>query len=236
MANSPLFGMRQRVTSLRAAALALGVQRLKDIVTSCCLMQVSPHDSALNVAALWEHLFACALVSRNLARKLGYLDPERAYLAGLVHDLGILVNMILIPREFTQVYQNAANSLRPLRDVEMEELGFSHEITGELLSTHWQLFDYLCEVMRWHHEVERATIDPMLVALVNIADVLCRTSCLGYGYTENISAIIQDGPAWKIISGSSSRVRALDMVCFTLEVEAYVNEVRNLVSVLFVGE
>lgn len=233
MANSPLFGMHQRVESLRSAALALGVRRLRDIVTSCCLMQASPRGGEIDPVALWEHSLACALVTRNLARRLGYADIERAYLAGLVHDLGILVNMILIPKEFAQAYKKAAVEHRPLRDVEKETFGLSHDITGDLLATHWHLFDYLSEVMRRHHEVERATEDPMLVALVNIADLLCRASDLGYGYTEEISFAIEQEPAWKIIAENSSHARELDLVCFTLEIEAYVNEVRSLVSVLF---
>lgn len=233
MANSPLFGIHQRVETLRAAALTLGVHRLRDIVTSCCLMQLSPQGGELNVTAFWEHSLACALISRNLARKVGYSDPERAYLAGLVHDLGILVNMLLIPREFIATYKKAAETHRSLREVELEELGLSHEITGSRLASHWHLFDYLSEVMYRHHDPERATLDPVLAALVNIADLLCRTSGLGYGYAENIVVSLQDGPAWEIVSGQSPRLRNLDMVCFTLDIEAYVNEVRSLVSVLF---
>jgi putative nucleotidyltransferase with HDIG domain len=233
MANSPLFGMRNRVSTLRAAALTLGVSRLRDIVTSCCLMQLSPKGSDMDVASFWEHSLACALISRNLARKLGYPDPERAYLAGLLHDLGILVNMLLIPKEFTRTFKIAAESGRPLRDVELDEIGISHEVTGVLLSTHWQLFDYLAEVMRRHHDVENATLDPTLASIVNIADLLCRTSGLGYGYQENLTVTLQDEVAWKIISNQSPRLQSFDMVRFTLEVESYVKEVRTLVSVLF---
>ncbi len=234
MANSPLFGLRQRVSTLRAAALTLGVNRLRDIVTSCCLMQISPtRNGEWNAASFWEHSLACALISRNLARKLNYAEPERAYLAGLVHDLGILVNMLLMPREFSQVFKIAAESQRPLRDVELEQLGISHEITGDLLATQWHLFDYLSEVMRRHHDVEKATLEPVLTAIVNIADLLCRTSSLGYGYEESIAITLQDEPAWKIVSAQSPRLRNLDMVCFTLEIESYVKEVRTLVSVLF---
>jgi HD-like signal output (HDOD) protein len=231
MANSPLFGMRNRVTTLRSAAINLGVARLRDIVTSCCLMQVSP--PGMDAASFWEHSLACALISRNLARRLDYPDPERAYLAGLVHDLGILVNMLLIPSEFARVFKKAAETRRPLRDVELEEMGISHELAGDLLSTHWHLFDYLSEVMRRHHNVENATLDPMLAAIVNIADLLCRTSGLGYGYEEIIAVTLQDEAAWKIIAAESPRIRALDMVCFKLELESYVKEVRTLVSVLF---
>jgi len=233
MANSPLFGMRQRVSNLQAAALSLGVSRLRDIVTSCCLIQISPKIDAFDVASFWEHSLACALISRNLARKLSYQDPERAYLAGLVHDLGILVNMLLIPWEFSQVFRKAADSQRPLRDVEHEAIGITHDVSGDLLCTHWHLFDHLSEVIRRHHEVEKASLDPQLTAIVNIADTLCRISGLGYGYQENIEVTLQDEPAWKIIADQSPRLQKLDMVCFTLEIESYVKEVRALVSVLF---
>ncbi len=232
MANSPLFGMGQRVSTVRAAALTLGISRLRDIVTACCLMQISPKGD-YNAASFWEHSLACALISRNLARKLNYGDIERAYLAGLVHDLGILVNMLLIPKEFARVFKIAAESQRPLREVEIEQYGISHEVTGDLLSTHWHLFDYLSEVMRRHHDVERATLDPVLTAIVNIADLLCRTSGLGYGYLENIQVTLQEEYAWKVIAAQSPRFRTLDMACFTMEIESYVKEVRTLISVLF---
>jgi HD-like signal output (HDOD) protein len=233
MANSPLFGIRNRITSVRTAALTLGVSRLRDIVTSCCLMQILPRDSALEAATFWEHSLACALVSRSLARKLNYPDAERAYLAGLVHDLGILVNMLLVPREFTLVFKAAAESRRPLREVELEQIGISHELTGDLLAAHWHLFDYLSEVMRRHHDVENATLDPAITAIVNIADLFCRTSGLGYGYEENIVFTLENEPAWKILAAHSSQLRTLDIPRFKFDVEGYIKEVRTLVSVLF---
>jgi HD-like signal output (HDOD) protein len=233
MANSPLFGLRSSVTTLRAAALTLGVSRLRDIVTACCLMQITPKGVEMDAASFWEHSLACALVSRTLARKLNYGDTERAYLAGLVHDLGILVNMLLIPRQFAKVVKAAAECHRPLRDVELEQLGISHETTGQLLSTQWQLFDYLSDVMQYHHNVENSILDPSLTAIVSIADLLCRTSGLGYGYQENIEITLQEEAAWNVLATQSPHFRQLDMVRFTLEVESYVKEVRTLVSVLF---
>jgi hypothetical protein len=87
--------------------------------------------------------------------------------------------------------------------------------------------------MRCHHNVEKATLDPSLTAIVFIADLLCRTSGLGYGYEENLMITLQDEIAWRILCPQSPRLRALDMVCFTLEIESYIKEVRTLVSVLF---
>lgn len=230
MANSPLFGSRRRVTTLRAAAITLGVSRLRDIVTSCGLMQLSPKTVGMDVTSFWEHSLACALIARNFARKLSYPDPERAYLAGLVHDLGILVHMLLIPREFSKVFESASQSRQTLRETELEQIGISHEITGGRLAAHWHLFDYLAEVMRCHHDVTKATLEPPLTAIVLIADLLCRTSGLGYGYEENLAITLQDETAWKILCPQSPH---LDLVCFTLEIESHLKEVRSLVSVLF---
>ncbi len=196
-------------------------------------MQSSPSGRDFDPICFWEHSLACALVTRNLARKLNCADEERAYLAGLVHDLGILVNVVLIPCEFSQVFRIAADSRRPLREVERKEIGITHEVTGDLLSRHWHLFDDLSEVMSGHHDVVHATKEPVLASLVNIADLLCRTSGLGYGYEERIAVNLQEEPAWEILAAHSPRIHSLDMARFTLETESYMKEVRSLVSVLF---
>jgi len=233
IANSPSFGARQRITSLRTATLALGISRLREIVTSCSLMQISPIGRDFDPTCFWEHSLACALVCRNLARKINYADLERAYLAGLVHDLGILVNVLLISHEFSRVFEIAVDSRRPLLDVEREQIGMTHEITGDLLSSHWHLCDYLSEVMRHHHDVGNATRDPVLTSLVNVADLLCRTSGLGYGYEESLEVRLLEEPAWKVLAAHSPGLNSLDMACFATEIESYVQEVRTLVSVLF---
>jgi hypothetical protein len=81
--------------------------------------------------------------------------------------------------------------------------------------------------------VDSATREPVLTSIVNIADLLCRSSSLGYGYHEDLTFTLQEEPAWKIVAANTPRLRNLDMVCFTLEIESYVKEVRTLVSVLF---
>src|SRR6266511_3037867 len=229
IANSPSFGARQRITSLRTAILALGISRLREIVSSCSLMQISPIGRAFDPMYFWEH----SLVCRNLARKINYADLERAYLAGLVHDLGILVNVLLISHEFTQVFEIAVDSRRPLLDVEREQIGMTHEITGDLLSSHWHLCDYLSEVMRHHHDVGNATRDPVLTSLVNVAVLLCRTSGREHGYEESLEVRLLEEPAWKVLAVHSPGLNSLGMACFATEIESYVQEVRTLVLVLF---
>src|SRR5436309_8141067 len=100
MANSPLFGRFQKIDSLRTAILGLGFQRVSDIAMSCGVLNMMPRNSGIDAVAFWEHALGCALVSRHLARTIGFADTGKAYLAGLLHDLGIIVNLWVQPKEF----------------------------------------------------------------------------------------------------------------------------------------
>src|SRR2546423_14217963 len=88
MANSPLFGRWQKADSLRAAIVGLGFQRVSDIAMSCGVLNILPQESGgMDAIVFWEHSLGCALVCRNFARKIGFADPGKAYLAGLLHDI-----------------------------------------------------------------------------------------------------------------------------------------------------
>lgn len=94
MANSPLLG-RKNTETVRSAVMALGLKRVEAILLGCCLNNIVPADKwALDVVTFWRHALGCALVSRKMASLIGYEDPEKAYLGGLMHDVGVLINTI----------------------------------------------------------------------------------------------------------------------------------------------
>jgi putative nucleotidyltransferase with HDIG domain len=234
MANSPLFGQWTRVESIRSAVVTLGIARLRDIVTSCCMLNIAPKTkSRLDPTIFWEHSLATALVSRRMAKKIGIPDPEKAYLAGLLHDIGLIANLLLIPDQFEEALQSAVKRGCPLDWAEAEVIGINHAATGGVLADHWKLGADLCEVIRYHHSVETAQLYRPLVAVVNIADLLCRMSQLGYGYEEERQLDFVEEPSWKLLETSFPQFKQLDFARFTFELDGYVKEVRNLVSVLF---
>ena len=108
MANSPLFGRWQKIDSLRGAVVGLGFHRVSDIAMSCGVLNLMPKDcGGIDPVVFWEHSLGCALVCRHFARKISYPDPSKAYLAGLLHDLGIIVNLWVLPKEFREAYEFA---------------------------------------------------------------------------------------------------------------------------------
>ena len=120
LANSPLFGRRE-VDSVRSAVMALGLQRVRSMLFGLCMNKVLPKDKwVFESTVFWRHSLGCALVTQRMAQKIQYPEPEKAYLAGLLHDLGLLVNPFLCTEEFRKCWQNAAETHRALHLCEEE--------------------------------------------------------------------------------------------------------------------
>src|SRR5258708_7286431 len=101
MANSPLFGRSQNIDNVRGAVFSLGLQRMRDIALSCSVLKITPTGpTAIDPTIFWEHSMGCALVSRRFAARIGFKDAGKVYLAGLLHAIGIIVNLWILPKEF----------------------------------------------------------------------------------------------------------------------------------------
>ena len=142
--------------SIQSAIFTLGIQRIEDILLSNCFGNLVPGDKwVVAPAVFWRHSFGCALVCREFAEQIDYYDPDRAYLAGLLHDLGIIVNSLAYTDEYRQVLADAVQSGRPLHEQERESLGFTHCDSGVILGKTWQSPRLFGKVIERHHDVER---------------------------------------------------------------------------------
>ncbi len=126
LANSPLFGRGSRTDSVRGAVRTIGITHIRDIAVSTMMMQIGSAQKGLDFVVFWEHSLGCAIVSRKLARAVGFADPEKAYLAGLLHDLGYIVNKVLFPHQEKAALESALKSGEFLGRSEYAALGFTH--------------------------------------------------------------------------------------------------------------
>jgi HD-like signal output (HDOD) protein len=233
MANSPLFGRSKKADSLRGAVLGLGFQRLGDIAMSCGVLNMMPANSKIDPVAFWEHSLGCALVCRHFARKISYPDPSKAYLAGLLHDLGIIVNLWVLPDEFAEAFKLASTEGIPLHEAEQAVLGFTHCESGRLLADRWQLSTDLIEVVALHHTPETTCDNPGLVALVDLSDQLCRMSGLHHGYIERREVNLLQQASFKILSQQCRQLEDFDWARMTFELDSYMDEVHALVHAIY---
>lgn len=234
MANSSLFARTHTVESVRGAVISLGVGRIREILLSCCLIRLVPREKwVIDPLAFWEHSFGCALVSRQIAERVGFPNPEKAYLAGLVHDLGEVVNSMALPDEFRAAAEMAFSEKVSLYEAEKRSLGFTHCETGRILGEHWSLPGELIEAILYHHDVEQSKRYPALVAVVSLSDLLCRMRGLGYGFYEPRQVDFAQDPAWGILLNECPHLKELDLARFTFEMDDFLQEVRRLVESVF---
>ncbi len=234
VAASPLFGMALPPKSIKAAVISLGLRRVETILLTCCLGQAFPSKKwVLDPAVFWRHSLGCAMVCRKFSEKLGAGDHEKAYMAGLLHDIGFMVNCLVFSQEFAKAMERALQEEIALDEAERLTMGFTHCETGRALAEQWKLADDVIEVIAHHHAVEQGQKSQPLVALVHLSDLLCRMRGLGYGYYERHKVDLVSDPAWAILLKEHRDLEGVDLVRFTFELDEAVEEIHALVSTVF---
>lgn len=234
VANSALFGRRIEVDSVRNAVLAMGIWRIRDIVYSCSLPGIfSNTEQGMAPATFWRHALGTALVSQHLAQRLGISNVEKFYLAGLLHDIGILVNSLLFKNEFKNVLKLAEATETPLFEVELQVLGFTHCDSGRILADIWRLPPDIAEIIEFHHQPLLDHPGAEMTCTVYLADLLCRLRGLGYGYYEAREFDLASEPSWQLLQQKYPRAAELDMARFTFELDEHAVQVHALVDSIF---
>jgi len=234
LVNSPLFGQWQTVDSIRGAVALLGMQRMRDIAVSCSVLKLMPNNSAdFDPVVFWEHSLACALVCRHFAQRVGFSDPRKAYLSGLLHDIGIVAHLWIEPKGFQAALRLARTEGLPLHQAEQTVLGQTHCETGKIVAVRWRLNPDLAAVVGCHHEPASTDTHRGLVAIVSLSDLLCRMNGLGYGYVEQQQVSFAEEPCLAFLVKEYPSLKIFDWARFTFEVEAYLEEVQRVVALTY---
>jgi len=187
VANSAAYGKSRRVSSLTEAVMLMGDARLADLVLGVSLDQALGEGALADFAErAWDHSIDCAAVARALARLQGQVDPDTAFVAGLMHDIGLLVLARAAPTEIAGLLAS-----RPADQLAAERqlLGLNHPQVGLRLLEKWNLPPHLCEAVRLHHAPHRryAATNP-LVNVIALADLLTAIDgtafCPGGGHED----------------------------------------------------
>ena len=234
MANSALFGRHKPVESVRTAVMNLGMWRVRDLLFSNSLSKVIPADRwIVNPTVFWRHSLGVALVCRKFAEILRYPDTEKAYLAGLLHDIGVLVNSMVVPEEFRATFQKATREQISLDEAERATLGFTHCDSGRVLGEAWKITPDLIQAIELHHDIGDPERGGPLVAIVHLSDLLCRLRGMGYGYYEPRQVDFANEPGWMYLVMHFPNLGDLDLARFTFTLDEYAKEVEELVSTVF---
>ncbi len=157
----------------------------------------------------------------------------KAYLAGLLHDIGIIVNLWVLPHEFQAAFELARTEAIPLHEAEQRVLGFTHCDSGKLLAERWDLSRELVDVVALHHSPPASGDHAGLVALVGMSDLLCRMSGLNHGYIEARQVNFLEETGFAVLSQYCPSLGTLDWARLTFELDSYMDEVHTLVRAIY---
>lgn len=121
-------------------------------------------------------------------------DPDRAYVAGLLHDIGRLVLATRCARTYRMTLEHHLCRDVPLVHAERLELGLDHALVGSALATHWKFPESICLVIAEHHNTDCADLDPM-VGVVHLANEMARAPERAQSDGDRLGALPCD--AWK---------------------------------------
>ena len=171
---------------------------------------------------------------RKLSEKLAAADHEKAYTAGLLHDIGFMVNCVAFSEGIWQGDGICIASRNPAaRGGDWRPWGspIARRDGPWRKNGNWQTI--FVEVIACHHTIEQSQKAQPLVALVHLSDLLCRMRDLGYGYYERHKVDLISDPAWSILLHEHRDLAGVDLVRFTFELDEAVEEIHALVATVF---
>lgn len=193
--NSAFYGLPAQISSLDRAIVMLGLSAVKNIALAASLSRMfRPGEISDRFSArdLWEHCVAVGVCARMLA-STGGANGEEAFVAGLVHDMGLLVEYQLFPDKLRTVIEACEKEPRDFCEVEREVIGADHQMFGEALATKWKFPNALRYSISYHHNPERLQPDyRKVVTTIQVADIICCQNEIGFCFTAATSEITDE--------------------------------------------
>ena len=181
LANSAFFGARCSVTTLDRAINLVGITRVRSVLLASALEGLhESKKSNFKGKVLWEHALATGCVSQHLATKHRLCDPEEAFMAGLLHDIGRPVMDHVFKAQYAEVIEMVASGVAAsFLSAEQRVFRFDHTDVGFVVVTAWDFPPAIAEAIRFHHDPAMAKVHPPLCATISLANNMCAKAELG---------------------------------------------------------
>lgn len=180
--NSSFYGVRQEVADLRSAIALLGTKQIRNVaITVFVSRQFTPskNEDTLDRTQLWSHSMAVGAVARMLAKTLQVADSEEAYLAGLLHDMGLLIIDQHLARHVPRIRTTMAEGTS-LHAAAQQILTFDPSQLGAYVAWRSKFPSRLVTAIEFHHKPEEhKSDDHHLTDLVAISDYIATRSGAG---------------------------------------------------------
>jgi putative nucleotidyltransferase with HDIG domain len=226
LVNSSFYGFPQRISTVNTAIVLLGFDAIRSLLLTTSVFDLFPGRNKKNKQdqeKFWDHSLGCAVGAKVIGNYLRHDKIEELFVAGLLHDIGKIVEMLYLPDEFAKVVATINQQNILMLTAEESVLGYSHAEIGKFLAGKWNLPIKLVQVIAHHHQPASAGSFIMEASIVHLADILCRALNMGYGGDHKIPPL--DKLAWARLK---IKIDSLEMIMETMQDEY--NDVSSFIA------
>ena len=210
LVNSSFYGFPQRVSTVTGAIVLIGFDAIRNLLLTTSVFDLFPSRTSRDrrhQESLWDHSLGCAIGAKAIGEVLRYEKLEELFVAGLLHDIGKIVAMTLLPEAFARITRRALQDRLLISTAEAEILGCTHADIGRLLAQRWNLPAKLMSLIEHHHDPAAAGAWAVEASIVHVADILTRALGLGSGGDETVPSL--DRSAWELLKLKTGSLDAI---------------------------
>lgn len=181
LVNSPFFALAERISDMGQAVLHIGIEPIKALVLALQMYalfeRMKPGETSLK--PLWNHSWAVGRLAQKIAQTedLELYAVQQSFTAGLLHDVGKLVFITGVPKQFAAALTLHRESRIPLWRAEQQIFGCTHAEVGAYLLGLWGLPTPVVETVAMHHRpADCSTRTISVLTAVHVADALERAA------------------------------------------------------------
>ncbi len=174
--NSSYYALSHKVVDLRTAVSLLGLREIRNLALTVFVSRLYEPGTLHNNYKrenLWTHSVAVGAAARLVSRVCGRAAAEEAYIAGLLHDIGLILLDQTLRKHFHKVV-DSIDAATPTHIVENRILTFDHALLGGFVARRWNFPDQVADAITFHHQPWCYTGEHKdLVYVVSVANYLC---------------------------------------------------------------
>lgn len=195
--NSAFYGLPGQVASVDRAIILLGLSAVKNIAIAASIARLFKGNrisEEFSASDLWRHSVAVAVGGRAIAKCSPHpVMTDEIFVAGLIHDIGTLVERQANPDDFADVIERCSDGVSDFLVVERELIGADHQAFGVGLTTKWKFPRHLRAAVGFHHNPESLSVELRnLATLIQAADVLACQERIGFYLTAQTAQITEE--------------------------------------------
>ena len=176
VANSPVYRQGNKITDIRRTLTVLGMTNIRNIVTTCAIKQFFTNftqDINTHVQFIWLRSLVCANLAERIAKLVGYEKPGEAFLAGLLHQVGMLLLLLNREESYFPILNRYYSETENFRFLEQEQLQVDHCELGSALIESWGLDSFIADAVQFQHApADELLSSPVLLKILAVASPL----------------------------------------------------------------